>query len=195
MMLIKIVSLLSVLATKCTAGASVDFSDEVVTVVDHHRSLQGAAGCLALGSPFTTCCPSAMPNDGICTLLWCLRLGTSKVELRDNCKCTQIEKACGQVSSLASFVPPKDSLTNMCKKANTCCATTPTTTTTGAWNTCMKTAIAGGMVVPNFDAIIPGGVPKLDKPTKKPTKRPTKRPTKKRPTKRPTKRPVKKIMN
>jgi hypothetical protein len=109
------------------------------------------------------------------------------MSMRDSCKCGQIEEACGQVSMFSFAVP---NLGGMCDAADGCCGPS---TGVGAWNTCMKTEIDGGLELPNWATLIPGGVPNLDaaKPTRKPTKKTTRKPTK-NPTRKPRRKPTRK---
>ena len=162
-------------AARCDASASV--ADATEDATDGHRSLQGAAACLAT-SAFAACCPASTAtdgSDGVCTLLYCLRLETGAMSMRESCNCKQIETACGQVS-LFSFAVPN--LGDMCDAVDDCCRTD---TSVGVWNTCMATKIDGGLDLPNWDNLIPGGVPNLDTAvtavpsTKKPTRKPTRK--------------------
>ena len=107
--------------------------------------------------------------------------------MRDSCKCGQLVEACGQVSMFSFAVP---NLGGMCDAADGCCGPS---TGVGAWNTCMKTEIDGGLELPNWATLIPGGVPNLDaaKPTRKPTKKTTRKPTK-NPRRKPTRKPTRK---
>jgi len=161
------VAAILVAARRCDASAT-----------DGHRSLQGAAACLATGSAFAACCPASTAtdgSDGICTLLYCLRLETGAMSMRESCNCGQLETACGQVS-LFSFAVPN--LGGACGAVDGCCGTD---TGVGAWNACMATKIDGGLDLPDWDNLIPGGVPDLDAAvtaaasTRKPTRKPTRK--------------------
>jgi hypothetical protein len=167
------------IATRCNASASIANATTNTSVVnaDRHHSLQGAAACLA-SKPFTTCCPKSMVTDdsnSICTLLYCLQLGTGTMLIRNSCKCGQLVAACRQVLMFSFAVP---NLGGMCNVVDGCCGAS---TGVGAWNTCIKTEIDGGLKLPNWATLIPGGVPNLDaaKPTRKPTKKPTRKPMRK----------------
>jgi len=117
---------------------------------DHDRSLQAAATCIAMGTPFADCCPCAKPDDGICTLLWCFDL--NEFEIHDECNCGQLADACGQIpAGLLGFV---DGLTEMCAKTKECCGTT--VASNGDFDACIADVAA-----PDFDKIIPGGIPEL----------------------------------
>ena len=119
------------------------------------RSLQDSLTCMLVGGDFTSCCPAANPNDGICTLLWCVNL--DEVAVNDGCACGQIETACGQVAAFASAV---EGLGAMCEQVDTCCDAG--TTANGGFNSCMGKAVEDGVVsVPDFGSLIPGGIPDL----------------------------------
>jgi len=124
---------------------------------NNDRALQAAIACLVGGGDFTGCCPTADPNDGVCSLLWCVNLEDASIN--DGCKCGQIETACGQV---AMFLGAVDGLSELCDEAGACCADDGTTMNDG-FNTCMATAIKNEKASPpNFDAVLPNGIPGLD---------------------------------
>ena len=125
---------------------------------NNDRALQDSIQCLlGGGSEFTKCCPTADPNDGVCSLLWCVNLEDASIN--DGCKCGQIETACGQV---AMFLGAVDGLSELCVEAGECCADDGKTTNDG-FNTCMATAIEnGGMTIPDFESLVPGGIPGLE---------------------------------
>jgi len=149
-MLLKNLSLLS-LAIVVAADATVTN----LNLRENGRSLQAAAACIIGGTPFEECCPSAKPDDGICTLLWCVDLDGLKV--RDNCGCGQIVTACEQISLLTAAV---DGLTEMCASVTNCCGGDGTDN--AEFDTCLGAAISDGdFTLPDFDTLIPGGIPDI----------------------------------
>jgi len=135
----------------------------------HHRSLQlvgegltqwaGAEDpitCIATGSDFFNCCPSKSEDHGVCTLLHCVDLDS--IELRANCDCAEVATSCEQVGMFAAIVP---GLTDMCTAVDTCCIE-DTQDDNEVWNGCMQTKIENDeFELPNFDNLIPGGVPEI----------------------------------
>lgn len=112
--------------------------------------------CIATGSDFFDCCPSKSEDHGVCTLLHCVDLDS--IELRANCDCAEVAISCEQVGMFAAIVP---GLTDMCTAVDTCCIE-DTQDDNEVWNGCMQTKIdSGDFEVPNFDNIIPGGVPEI----------------------------------
>mmetsp|Transcript_29960 Transcript_29960/g.55357 ORF Transcript_29960/g.55357 Transcript_29960/m.55357 type:complete len:172 (+) Transcript_29960:85-600(+) len=120
---------------------------------NNERILQASIGCIIGGKEFTECCPSANPRDGFCTLIWCIDV--DEVALNNACGCGQIERACGQLRIYAFLLP---GLSDMCSQVRDCCD--DGTTTNDGVNTCMTTAFE--VTVPNFESIIPGGIPDLE---------------------------------
>jgi len=119
---------------------------------EHERSLQAAATCMFMGTPFTECCPCAKPDDGICTLVWCFDL--NELEIHDECNCGQLAGACDQLGWMLGMI---DGLTEMCAEVKECCGTTEASN--GDFDVC----IADG-AVPDFAIIIPftdGGMPDM----------------------------------
>eukprot|EP00579_Thalassiosira_antarctica_P023856 CAMPEP_0201987128 /NCGR_PEP_ID=MMETSP0904-20121228/91635_1 /ASSEMBLY_ACC=CAM_ASM_000553 /TAXON_ID=420261 /ORGANISM="Thalassiosira antarctica, Strain CCMP982" /LENGTH=251 /DNA_ID=CAMNT_0048541223 /DNA_START=32 /DNA_END=787 /DNA_ORIENTATION=+ len=124
---------------------------------NNDRALQAAVGCIAGGGDFTGCCPTADPNDGVCSLLWCVNLKDASIN--DGCGCGQIETACGKIAIFFSML---DGLSDLCAEAGKCCADDGSTANDG-FNTCMATAIENGDAnAPNFDSVLPGGIPGLE---------------------------------
>ena len=83
-------------------------------------------------------------------------IDVDEVALNDGCGCGQIERACGQLRIYAFLVPD---LSDMCSQVHCC---DDGTTTNDGFNTCMTTAFENDDVtVPNFESIIPGGIPDL----------------------------------
>ena len=119
----------------------------------HTTTAQPSVACLAGGQDFLDCCPAAKdPSDGVCTLLHCVNLDS--LEIRDNCNCAELEEACSQVIVFAAILPE---LPGMCDAVDDCCGSADTANSD--WNTCMETK---DIDVPNFDAMIPGGIPVLE---------------------------------
>ena len=114
---------------------------------------QPSVACLAGGQDFLDCCPAKDPDDGVCTLLHCVNLDS--LEIRDNCNCAELEVACSQVVVFAALLPE---LPGMCNAVDDCCGGSAETANSD-WNTCMETK---DIDVPNFDAMIPGGIPVLE---------------------------------
>ena len=114
---------------------------------------QPSVACLAGGQDFLDCCPAKDPSDGVCTLLHCVNLDS--LEIRDNCNCAELEVACSQVVIFAAVLPE---LPGMCNAVDDCCGGSAETANSD-WNTCMETK---DIDVPNFDAMIPGGIPVLE---------------------------------
>jgi len=124
---------------------------------NNDRALQAAVGCIAGGGDFTGCCPTADPNDGVCSLLWCVNLKDASIN--DGCGCGQIETACGKIAIFFSML---DGLSDLCAEAGKCCADDGSTANDG-FNTCMATAIENGDAnAPNFDSVLPNGIPGLE---------------------------------
>ena len=118
----------------------------------HTTTAQPSVACLAGGQDFLDCCPAKDPSDGVCTLLHCVNLDS--LEIRDNCNCAELEEACSQVIVFAAILPE---LPGMCDAVDDCCGSADTANSD--WNTCMETK---DIDVPNFDAMIPGGIPVLE---------------------------------
>jgi len=61
-------------------------------------SIMCLAGALsgAEGSSFVDCCPEATPDDGICTMLWCIDV--ADLTVKDGCECSQLETSCAQLA-------------------------------------------------------------------------------------------------
>ena len=114
---------------------------------------QNSLACLAGGQDFLDCCPAKDPSDGVCTLLHCVDL--DDLALRDACNCAELEVACTQVGMFAALLPE---LPDMCDAVDTCCGS-GSDTANSDWNTCMETK---DIDVPDFDAMIPGGIPVLE---------------------------------
>lgn len=125
------------------------------------RVLQDSVACLATGGDFAACCPAASegadPDDGVCTLLTCLDLSGGGASIRDVCSCADIVAGCEQVAAFAGVVPQ---LPDMCASVGACCADDGATTTNADWDACMaKAEEAGDHELPDFSALVPGGVP------------------------------------
>mmetsp|Transcript_2262 Transcript_2262/g.5582 ORF Transcript_2262/g.5582 Transcript_2262/m.5582 type:complete len:191 (-) Transcript_2262:393-965(-) len=129
------------------------------------RALQASLGCLTSGSTSASqCCPRADPNDGLCTLLWCLN--PDDMTLNDGCSCEQITRTCDQLSSFAFIVP---GLWESCEGARQCCGGwwSITKATNEAYDGCIGAKLDRGMAVPNLDSFFPDGVPSLSDEPKK----------------------------
>jgi len=112
-------------------------------------------GCIAGGKDFVECCPAASPDDGICTMLWCVDLNA--VEIKDGCGCGQIVTACTQVSMFNGLV---EGLSDMCEAVDTCCDAD--STTNDEFDTCIASAMENGdFVVPDLAALLPDGPPDM----------------------------------
>lgn len=114
---------------------------------EHERSLQAAAACMFMGTPFAECCPCATPDDGICTLLWCFDL--NELELHDECNCGQLAGACDKLGTMLGVV---DGGTEMCDKVKECCGTTEASN--GDFDVCIA-----DVAVADLASLIPGGIP------------------------------------
>eukprot|EP00584_Thalassiosira_punctigera_P011182 CAMPEP_0172531086 /NCGR_PEP_ID=MMETSP1067-20121228/4622_1 /TAXON_ID=265564 ORGANISM="Thalassiosira punctigera, Strain Tpunct2005C2" /NCGR_SAMPLE_ID=MMETSP1067 /ASSEMBLY_ACC=CAM_ASM_000444 /LENGTH=352 /DNA_ID=CAMNT_0013315419 /DNA_START=81 /DNA_END=1139 /DNA_ORIENTATION=+ len=129
---------------------------------DAERRLLDSIACILGGSDFISCCPSASDTDGVCTLMWCVDVDEG--ELRSNCSCSQVEKACTQTTP---FHTVAEGLTEMCAKVDECC--TDDVANEG-FNSCMRTAIdSGEITLPDVAALVPGGIPSLPDVTKNET--------------------------
>ena len=107
--------------------------------------------CIAGGQDFSTCCPTADPNDGICTLLLCYDLETTTID--EGCGCGQIVTACSQVSMFGMIV---EGLSDICGAVEGCCE--DDMTSNDDFDTCLTAAITdGNIVVPDLDALMGGG--------------------------------------
>ncbi len=114
------------------------------------------AANFATGGDFVDCCPAADPNDGICTLIWCIQPDTLTV--RDNCDCGQVETACDQLSMFAGLV---DGLSEACTAMKGCCEAGVTSNDDFA--SCTEDAVAmSNITIPDISGLVPGGVPDLD---------------------------------
>jgi len=155
-----ILSLVALLAAAGDASAAASNYDILAKSSNNgeERSLQASAGCLLGQKPFEECCPAADPDDGICTMLWCVDL--KDVTVKDNCSCDQVKAACGQVVANQMFVMAVSGLKEMCASVESCC--TDTAATNDEYNTCMTSAgERGEYAKPNFDTLLPGGIPDL----------------------------------
>ena len=146
-------SLALALAIAASAPASASAAEQ--------RVLQDSVACLATGGDFAACCPAASegadPDDGVCTLLTCLDLSGGGASIRDVCSCADIVAGCEQVAAFAGVVPQ---LPDMCASVGACCADDGATTTNADWDACMaKAEEAGDHELPDFSALVPGGVP------------------------------------
>ena len=147
------------LSLAIAAGASASASASVASA--GQRDLQDSVACLATGGDFASCCPAggADPDDGVCTLLTCLDLSGGGASIRDACSCADIVTGCGGVAAFAGVVPQ---LPDMCASVGTCCADDGSTAN-GDWDACMAEAEeAGDHELPDFSALVPGGVPVFD---------------------------------
>mmetsp|Transcript_27771 Transcript_27771/g.66930 ORF Transcript_27771/g.66930 Transcript_27771/m.66930 type:complete len:493 (-) Transcript_27771:49-1527(-) len=117
-------------------------------------SLPPSAMCLGAESPFLQCCPAVDPEDGLCTMLWCVE--SDDLTVRDNCTCDQVKTACVQVSPLAGMAP---GLSEMCAAADECCVDGGTSN--DDFDSCMATA-KEGFEIPDFEGLFPGGLPDFD---------------------------------
>lgn len=125
---------------------------------DHdHRNLQGSIACIVGGQKTVPeCCAEASTDDAVCTLLTCVDL--ANVSVRDTCSCSMINAGCNGVAMFTGMVP---GLLEMCNQADTCCGSDAAASNT-VFNACMGKAVADGDVtLPDFSAIIPGGIPDM----------------------------------
>ena len=117
------------------------------------------AANFATGGDFLDCCPAADPNDGICTIIWCVN--PEDLSLRDDCACEQVEAACKQLSMFTSAV---DGLSEACTAMDGCCETGVTSNSDFA--SCTEDAVAmSNITIPDIHGLVPGGVPNLDSVT------------------------------
>mmetsp|Transcript_35940 Transcript_35940/g.61316 ORF Transcript_35940/g.61316 Transcript_35940/m.61316 type:complete len:270 (-) Transcript_35940:219-1028(-) len=137
-----------------TAIAQVSASNNHSLRNNGHRTLQGSLGCMMSGeSDFFECCPEADPNDGICTMLWCV--DAENVAVRDACGCGQVKKACEQ---LAQVIVAVQGLPGICDTVTTCC--TDEEGDNVVFNECMGTTMKeNNMKKPDFNALLPNGLP------------------------------------
>jgi hypothetical protein len=156
------------LATFVVVATSGTASNVNAAAAAIERTLQSSILCLASGIDFIDCCPSGPdPNDGACTLLSCVNF--DNVTIRDDCDCSQLEVACGQVAVFADLVA---NLYEMCIAVDNCCddggadttlyskvaIVAATTTSNSEFETCMASTIDdSGMAIPDIDALLPGG--------------------------------------
>ena len=148
-------------------AALVVASDAATTTVAPESSSSGGGSfmppasttCLAAnfatGGDFLDCCPAPDANDGICTLIWCIR---SDMTIRDSCDCGQVETACDQLSMFTGMV---DGLSDACTAMAGCCEAGVTSNSDFA--SCTEDAIAmSNITIPDISSLVPGGVPDLD---------------------------------
>ena len=126
-----------------------------------------SATCLAsnimTGGDFLDCCPSADPDDGICTIIWCINRDAASGEslIRDSCDCGMVETACEQLSSFSGMVP---GLAEACAEMGDCCEAGATANSDFA--TCTEEALTAlNLTLPDYNSLVPGGVPDLDEIT------------------------------
>ncbi|KAL3815519.1 hypothetical protein ACHAXA_007375 [Cyclostephanos tholiformis] len=133
--------------------------------ISSRRDLQNSIACLASGSSdFYGCCPNylsgADPDDGVCTLLTCLELGSDMLSLRSNCACDDIVSGCEQVAPYSSIV---GELPDMCVAVSSCCTVEDGGTSNENWDNCMtQLGSEGNYTLPDFSTIIPGGIPVIE---------------------------------
>ena len=147
------------LSLAIAAGASASAS--APASAGGRRDLQDSVACLATGGDFASCCPAGVadPDDGVCTLLTCLDLSGGGASIRDVCTCADVATGCGGVAAFAGVVPQ---LPDMCASVGTCCADDGATSNDD-WDACMAEAgEAGEYELPDFSALVPGGVPVFD---------------------------------
>ena len=107
--------------------------------------------CIAGGKEFLDCCPSADPDDGICTLLWCFDY--DELSIRDGCGCSQIETSCTQVAMFADIV---EGLGEMCSAVDDCCVGDDDTDN-DTFDTCLNKAIVDdNITIPDINSLMPG---------------------------------------
>ncbi len=117
------------------------------------------ASNLMTGGDFVDCCPAADPNDGICTLIWCIDIESAGGSLiRDNCGCGDVETACSQLAMFAGMV---DGLSEACAAMGDCCEAGVTANSDFALCT-EESLVALNLTLPDYGALVPGGVPDLD---------------------------------
>jgi hypothetical protein len=152
------------LALALAIAIAIAASAPVSASAGEQRDLQDSVACLATGGDFAACCPAASegadPDDGVCTLLTCLDLSGGGASIRDVCSCADVVAGCGQVAAFAGVVPQ---LPDMCASVGACCADDDgdgATTANADWDACMAEAEeAGDHELPDFSALVPGGVP------------------------------------
>jgi hypothetical protein len=132
-----------------------DDVDDVVTTIPSFVPPPSMM-CLAAGittgseSVFLDCCPEASPDDGVCTMLWCVNL--VDLSANEGCTCDMIEVACGQVSMFESMVP---NLAEACAAVAECCDDDGSTAN-DEYAACM---LERNVTSPDLESLIPGGMP------------------------------------
>ncbi|KAL3816462.1 hypothetical protein ACHAXA_009887 [Cyclostephanos tholiformis] len=114
-----------------------------------------AAGIISGGggsdSTFLDCCPGPDPNDGLCTMLWCVD-ATDPSAVNGGCACDMIESACEQIRGFESMLT---NLAEVCDAVADCCMDDGTTDNE-KYGTCMKDK---GLTFPDLESLVPGGLP------------------------------------
>ena len=156
-------------ATLLSLAAFVTLGDAQTTTTAVPESTDGASSmppastaCLAsnavTGGNFVDCCPSADPNDGICTLIWCIDRESEGSLIRDNCGCGDVETACSQLAMFAGMI---SGLSEACAAMGECCEAGVTANSDFASCT-QESLVALNLTLPDYDALVPGGVPDLN---------------------------------
>jgi len=143
----------TVAAATTGAGSSASF--------DMPASVACLTANMVTGGSFVDCCPSADPNDGICTIVWCVDvdyMNSGGSLIRDSCDCGSVETACEQLAQFADLVP---GLVDACAAMGDCCEVGVTTNSDFA--SCTEDSLAAlNATMPDYNTLIPGGVPDLD---------------------------------
>jgi hypothetical protein len=134
---------------------AVPATEEVASTVSAFSpppSIMCLAGALsgAGGSSFVDCCPEATPDDGICTMLWCIDI--TDLSVKDGCACAQLETSCAQLADFGDLVP---NMPEACAAVAECCADDGSTAG-GDFDSCMG---GKGLTPPDFASLVPGGLP------------------------------------
>lgn len=142
-----------VAAVTASVGASGDKDRDDALLAEHaRRDLQSSLSCLMDGGGIKQCCPDKDPNDGICTMFWCM--DTETLRIRDICKCSEIETSCQQNAWMAAYV---EGYPQACAASDRCCAADGTTSN-GEFNACTTEAKAqSDMPAPDFGKFFSGG--------------------------------------
>ncbi len=119
---------------------------------ERERQLQASVFCIISKKPIIEeCCPAKKASDGVCTLIHCV--DTESLSMNPDCVCGEIEDACDRLLFYQSAVK---GLPDVCTQSKTCCDSGKTTN--DEFTECM---IEADLDVPDFAALIPGGLPKL----------------------------------
>ncbi|KAL7436437.1 hypothetical protein ACHAXH_008183 [Discostella pseudostelligera] len=159
--LLSVAALIASGDAQTTTVAATTGADSSASSFDPPASVTCLASNLISGGSFVDCCPSADPNDGICTIVWCVDIdymNSGGSLIRDNCDCGSVETACAQLAQFADLVP---GLEGACAAMGDCCEAGVTANSDFA--SCTQDSLTAlNATLPDYNVLIPGGVPDLD---------------------------------